>query len=525
MTLLLFALCQCDRLDEVSRLRQELSDASYGNLWDRREAARDLGRIGTRPAIAVLFQFSGSKSDPATREAIVMALGRLASPEIRRYAVDCLPCLKDPQSRVDLLRALREMNWDPARDGVHRAMKDPVADVRVEAARTLGALRDPRCAEAAADPSPEVAEEGYLAAAALKVPVAGGERHLSCGPPRVRAAALRWKAAVEPQGFDVAPFLKGAPEVRMAAADVAGSVEPLVKLLNDPDWRVRAAAIAALERLWTPEAVGALVDRLADEDGRLVMDIVMALRRMTDRDIGTDPQDWKIWWNAHGKAFKMPPPPSEGGCRLNRPSTRAKSSFFGLPILSKRVTFVLDVSGSMKNEDEVAAGRRKIDVALEELARAVGGLPDDARFNVVLLSTEATRRKMRSLAPRLVPASASHRAKAVDAVARAWGVLEGEKRGRGDIFDAIVEAAADPETDTVILLSDGKPTDGTFLERELFLAALARHHRDRRVAVHAVLTGSRGVDAEMMRGISRVTGGVFVERTGEGEGKGSEVVK
>jgi hypothetical protein len=166
----------------------------------------------------------------------------------------------------------------------------------------------------------------------------------------------------------------------------------------------------------------------------------------------------------------------------------------------------------MKTEDELYAGKRKIDVALDELDKAIAGLAKDAAFNVIMLSTEATAQKVRSLSPKLVPATPQNRTKAAELVKQAWAKLEDVKRGRGDLYDAVAEAWADPETDTVILLSDGKSTDGRYIDRDHLIEAFSRDHRERRVCIHAVLTGSSGIDEKGMQGFADVTGGLYMPR-------------
>lgn len=499
--------------DDVAKHRKELEDDSYGNLWGRRNAARDLGKLGTRPAAGALLEFAG-RTDPATREAIVLAIARIRDEAVRRFVLEALPRLKDPRARVDVIWAFRRMDWDGARDGIHRMLRDPAPAVRAEAARTLGALGDPRCGEAAADKRPEVVEQALLAAASLKAPIEPklAEKLLKRGAPRLQAAALRWKAAVDPDGLDLDEFLKARPQTRIAAADVARSVAPLKTLLDDKDWRVRVAAVAGLERLWTSEAIDALVERFNKEDGRLILDIVLALQRMTGKSLGYDPKNWTAWWDVQRDRFGMPekPDPNAGALPAKEGGTRA--SFFNIPIFSRRIVFVIDCSGSMKNEDEIYEGKRKIDVALEELSKAVGGLSRDARFNVIMLSTEATAQKVRSLAPRLVPATPGNRIKAIDLVRKAWRKLENIKRGRGDIYDAVAEAMADPDTDTVVLLTDGKATDGRYLDRDHLIEAFAADHRTRRACIHAVLTGSKGIDEKGMKAFARVTGGIYMPR-------------
>lgn len=498
--------------DDIAKHKKELEDGAYGNLWDRKDAAKALGRIGSKEAAQVLIDFCG-RGDPATREAVILALASIRDDGVRSYVRDKLSSLPSPAARADVLRALRRMEWTGCKDTAHAQLKDKSPEVRIEAILLLETLKDARCAEAIKDSTPEVAEQALLSSAALKAGDldAVRKRAKEDAAPRVQAAALRCWAAHEAVELD--PFVKASkPEPRIAAADVATTVPPLKTLLDDKDWRVRVAAVAGLERVWTVEAVEALVERLLKEDGRLVLDIILALREMTQKDLGFEPKAWKSWWDSNRESFQMPERPKSGGRKGEvKGGGNTVSSFFNVPILSKRVVFIIDCSGSMKSEDEIYKGKRKIDVAMEELQKAVALLPADARVGVIMLSTEATAQKLRSTGAQLVALS-SGRNRPVDFMKQAWGKLENIKRGRGDIYDAVLEAQGLPEADTVLLLTDGVPTDGKYSDRQNFLEGIATEYRYRRVCVHAILIGSRGIDPKLMEGTADRTGGIYMPR-------------
>ncbi len=494
--------------DDIAKYKKDLEDRAYGKLWDRRDAAKALGRMGTREAAQVLLDFSG-KGDPATREAIVLGIAAIKDEAVRGFVRDQMGKVGD--GRADVAWAFRRMAWDGAKEALHALLTDKSAAVRLEALRALEVLKDARVAEAIGDKDADVAEQALLSCAALKAGDAAAVKKRLDDAGRVQAAALRCLAAIDQPAAEAAvePFTKSSAKVeaRIAAADVAASFAPLKTLLDDKDWRVRVAAAAGMERLWSVEALGALVDRLQKEDGRLVLDIVTVLERMTHKDIGYDAKAWKAWYDAQKETFKLP----EKGRNAAAPKEhKTVSTFFKVPILSKRVVFIVDCSGSMKNDDEIYKGKRKIDVAMEEFDKALGAMPGDAKVGVIMLSTEATAQKVRSLGP-LIELKAG-RKKAVDFLKSSWGKLEDIKRGRGDIYDAILEAEEIAEADTVMLLTDGVPTDGKYIDRQHFLEALAREHPNRRVAVHAILIGSKGIDEKLMEGTAAATGGIYMPR-------------
>lgn len=513
MTLMLLMLLALDEIDDA---KKELADKAYGNYWDRIDTCRALGRNDQVRAAEVLVSVLDDTEMPI-REAAVVGLARMKSAEVRKYLLDIYPKLKEETRRANLLWAFRRMEEKGALALAIGALGDKAAVVRDEAARLLAVLADPSAAAALEkvlkDPSAEAREQILLAYAICGGAAAKIEDHLGDSNPRIRAAALlaraRCKDPLPRERLDAAVKDKGV-EPKIAAAEVAGDagIDVATILIDDKEWRVRAAAIQAIEEAWDKRGIDLLVTRLAKEDGRLRLDIVLALQLLTGKELGYDPKAWKTWWEANKDTFEMP----KKGAKRVAGKGETKASFFNLPILSKRVVFVIDFSGSMKNEDEIYQNKRKIDVALDELEKAIGGMETGSKVNVILLSTEATARKKRIVSPKMIEVGPPNKKKISDFVRSSWKDLEDIKRGRGDIYDAVVEGFDDAEVDTVILLSDGKPTYGKYLERDHIEASLREIHRFRRATVHTVLIGSKGIDRECMERMAEATRGLLMER-------------
>ena len=71
--------------------------------------------------------------------------------------------------------------------------------------------------------------------------------------------------------------------------------------------------------------------------------------------------------------------------RQRREASHTQTVFYGIPIESDRVCFVLDVSGSM-SEASYSGGMR-IDAVKKELLKAIESLPDGAWFNLLFFDT------------------------------------------------------------------------------------------------------------------------------------------
>jgi uncharacterized protein YegL len=320
------------------------------------------------------------------------------------------------------------------------------------------------------------------------------------------------------------------PRIVDALARPAGdeAVAVLVGPLFHERWQVRAAAAAGLARIGSPEAIQPLIDRLRLEEGRLRGDIALALRILTDENHGTSPERWQTWWDANRGVFVPPkdrPPPEEAAKKEGEeeegdgkepqaapPPAEDRPSFYGIEILSKRVVFVIDVSGSMNEPATSYEGdRTKIEVAKRELRNAILALPDDAWFNVVSYASEVSvwRKGM-------IPAKRKERLaakKLVDRMTAEGGTnIHGALLAAFEIAEKIARSKRDERSaDTIFFLSDGQPTRGDILDAAQILAEVKRWNERHRIKIHAVGVGRDHAEA-FMKDLAESTGGTYVRR-------------
>lgn len=192
---------------------------------------------------------------------------------------------RDAGNRVEAVRALREFdNPDAARLllGQFSAEKDD--GVLAELAARLCDIADPDAREALS--------KGVLGESD------GGRRAKFC---RIFAGG---------RGLDRVEILKKLladrdPAVRGAAAGTLGAPDGLLTrfvatLATDPVPAVRRQGIEALGRIATVEAVEPLIVCLENEkDADLQAAAIAALKRLTDRDYGANPEAWRAWWRKH----------------------------------------------------------------------------------------------------------------------------------------------------------------------------------------------------------------------------------
>lgn len=188
-------------------------------------------------------------------------------------------------------------------------------------------------------------------------------------------------------------------------------------------------------------------------------------------------------------------------------SIKPRSPVYGT-IRSKRVVFVVDVSGSMEARFTTNRGeslnrlqfvQRELQFVLKEQ------LPAGAKFNLVVFSTGVQTWK-----PGLVAANPQT---IQDAVQYVGGLRQG---GGTNIHGALEKAFADAEADTIYFLTDGMPTDGRKKANGEILQDVAAWRAQRQVAVNTIafLMGSFSSDnkpksRELMFELAKATGGVY----------------
>lgn len=286
-------------------------------------------------------------------------------------------------------------------------------------------------------------------------------------------------------------------------------------MLIQPDWRQPARAMRLLGALSLEGRVGVLLDALVVWDRRdrgdksyagvvrIRSDLARALQEISGKFFGPEPAPWIEWWVNVRLGKELRPGSAEFKERERRRLDEPGSSvgFFGLRPDSDRVTFVIDISGSMSNRWGTTSTTR-FEEAVEQLVRFLQAAPEQTKFNVILFNqaplvsssklVEATaenlERARRSLLAR-VPGGGTNPRLAIERA------LLMDERGQPDL-DAL-------EADTVIVLCDGA-TDGgrswvkPFLDRVLPLYP---------VRFHSVLIGTEGDGT--LKALAEQSGGRF----------------
>ncbi|MCH8054898.1 MAG: GAF domain-containing protein, partial [Deltaproteobacteria bacterium] len=157
--------------------------------------------------------------------------------------------------------------------------------------------------------------------------------------------------------------------------------------------------------------------------------------RLSGRDLDYDVSAWRRWLR-------------DKAAGVSAKRGYSVVHYFGHAIVSQNLCFIVDLSGSMGKPKSVKGTR--LTIARRELIRAVEGLPEKTRFNIIVFASSVRLWK---------PKGAVNATPKAVQEAKRW--IFGRFRARGQTSTyAALEAAfnADEELDTIFLLSDVNST-------------------------------------------------------------------
>jgi hypothetical protein len=299
----------------------------------------------------------------------------------------------------------------------------------------------------------------------------------------------------------------------------ASAAPAVVPSLDHPDWRVQDEAIEALRRFHQRSSIPLLIARLEHATGRVRDDLGTALQSLTGERLAADAATWRGYWERTGGNAAMPAHPAQrdreallsGAAQSD--AAPGGTEFFGLGTYSRRIAFVLDVSGSMRQPALIGTDRTrtKLDVARSHLRQAIAQLPSDAVFEILLYAGTVR--------------GCFGRPTAVDDLSRrtATEFLETTLGDGTDIHGALqaafalaepagrAAAGASPAIDTIFFLTDGEPTAGRVQAPELILREVASWNRVRRIRIHAIGVGADH-DRVFLAELAAGSGGTYAAR-------------
>ena len=418
-----------------------------------------------------------------------------------------------PAARRLLEVASLRFDPSPERERERFSLQQPWA-VRTLPAETLGRFRDPPTLLWLSKEVLLLLEGQYPLEARIAVARAAGDaRH-------------------EPSLLGLlSAFSDASGELRATAVDAAGRIggaqaaRAIARRFSDPDWKVRLAALRYFTAHPDPWLIPTLIEALRQEQvslasgkgrKRSLFAVVDALLK-TGAWVANpeDPRAWQTWWDEHRDRL-------EEALKESRPewSKSQLPYYFGIPVLSDRMVFLLDVSKSMEEicEASVITGERgpvltsseqqsKLEWAKQELIKTLRQLRKTDRFNAIFFEGA-----VEAVFPETVPATGTNVSRAVgriravtaDGGTNVYGALAlslGLEKGEGE-FEA--------DADTIFLLSDGSPTVGTLRDPHAILEAVRSSNRGALATIHTIYFGVHPSGAfDFMQSLARENAGEF----------------
>ncbi len=515
-----------DAAEELSfgRLAPKFEKAMRSEDADvRADAAAELASVADRRAAAALFEKaerfcrrrSAIDSEYAKRvESLARNEKRRSSRELgSRGTIDTTADTQRLKIRDQLDRARRE--WTSLDRTIH--------DLTTAAAQCVASLPDDDREHAMQDLVRSACGRHEPCVRAAAIEVLAGLGHEDA----YAALTELFDVEIQPTSLRVLAVHSVASHLP-TDEDGEAAVDLLLRSLEDPSAPVRTAAIGALSSLPDPRVAEALIEHLEHEKGRGLEDTVAALRRLTGRSLPADADRWRRWWNEeggreaplhgstglHGTAGAPTPTPPDAAASAGTDSHQYGASFYGIGTRSRRILFVLDISGSMEEHSRYDEGT-KLELAKAELIRTLRSIERPAAFNLVFFGDDVQRWDPsgmielddRSLerAIRFVERQRAKGGTNLFGALRASFEIEGLSSLDGPT------ASADPGADTLYLLSDGKPNRGDVVDTTDILDTIRRWNRPRQMRIHTIGLGAEA-DHELLRALAESSGGRYVVR-------------
>ncbi len=296
-----------------------------------------------------------------------------------------------------------------------------------------------------------------------------------------------------------------------------------------------------------------LIDLLSMKEGRLRMEAADALVAITDFDFGDNQKMWREKWDQLKKmGFKIPSDEEIAKRKRKRVEYSRKYKKFkgivtyhGIPTTSRRLLFVIDISGSMADfvvdREKFREGGyksfEKLEIVKTELIRTVENLKSNTFFNILAFATKVKKWKKKLVKANILnKSSAISWVKALrpigasgpsDLQMAGFGGAGNLALGKTNSLGALLVAFGLPpdripserelekmgkprnDLDTIFFLSDGRPSTGIFVDRDDILREVRKINRFRKIVIHTIAIGE--FQKDFLRMLAQQNGGEFVD--------------
>lgn len=480
----------------------------------RAAAVEDLGAIDSAVMVEVILQ-AANDTDGRVAEAAGKALGRMKSDESLEAMLLGLAAGNSKAKLAAVLGFAGIARPYPAAARPIAGMLSGGDEMRRAAVKALHNLKDP----ATADVLVKVLEDREAAVAVLAAEALG--------------------------------------EMRVASANAA-----LLERVGTSDWALQKAAIEALGRIRAKESIAPLLEMFQKEQGLVDEVLHKTLVAITGQDFLFNRESWKKWWDKFGAGFQVPTELEIADMKAKAENALKgyynpnKKKYHTIETLSRKMVFVIDVSGSMRDlivippyapkevHDEFP-DRCKMEIAKKALIDLLSTIDDKVYFNIITFAGDVKPWQDGLVSGSMRTAAIKHVAK-LKAMEPPRGGGGGRARGGGggggssgeelktDSWAALMAGfglqdtdvpnwKARSQADTIFFVTDGVPTKGKIVDVSKLTDAITEMNRGKGVILHVITFDKE--EGRKLAPLAERNGGQCVVRgwTGEAskpEGKG-----
>lgn len=260
-------------------------------------------------------------------------------------------------------------------------------------------------------------------------------------------------------------------------------------------WELRSVAYRYLGQMRDVSSIPLLIARVGHESGRLDQELNDSLFLLTGRRFFQRAY-WERWWRSSKDGFALPPRQA-----VENSGSKAGGgtiSYFDIPLVSNRVAFLLDISGSMMAQFGTDKKYNRLDEAKAQLRKVVEAIPERFACNLVIYETS-----VRAVWDRLQKAKPKQKQELLSRI------VELRPTGGTNIHGALKKAFDDPDVDTIYLLTDGQPSAGQITDIQELADEVRRWNRTRQIVIHGIAIGMESV---LLKRLAAESGGSYVFR-------------
>lgn len=255
---------------------------------------------------------------------------------------------------------------------------------------------------------------------------------------------------------------------------------------------ILAQEVPKLPRADRVAAIDLLISRALESANQTWHPEISVLRQLTGVDLSSGRASaWDSWWKSRRDPWLAGE--DTGGTGAGSDDGEVKDDagktkvveYHGVPIDSRKITFVSDVSGGMSRNldgDFDGPGPRRLEVARKELLRVLSELPPESLVQVIYF---ASLRIPVLPAPQVLARCYRALKKRIDE----QGVPQGRGESRGNLYAPLRAALFEPGIDTVMLLTEGAATEGRIHDGERLRWHVQRWNRWAQVRLHVLSVG------------------------------------